>query len=118
VVVIVGDGAEWIWNRASMFVRRCEILDFWHALEHAREFARLRYGVGSAQADRWAHDIAEKLRDIGGVGYPITYLGAFCGLRRAEVLGLRFVSIRWFDNEIRVQYAISKRRRQGWHSQM
>ena len=23
-------------------------------------------------------------KDIGGVGYPITYLGAFCGLRRAE----------------------------------
>ena len=35
VVVIVGDGAEWIWNRASMFVNRCEILDFWHALERA-----------------------------------------------------------------------------------
>lgn len=49
-------------------------------------------------------------RDIGGVGYPITYLGAFCGLRRAEVLGLRFISVRWFENEIRVQYAISKRR--------
>jgi Uncharacterised protein family (UPF0236) len=62
VVVIVGDGAEWIWNRASLFVRRCEILDFWHALEHAWEFARLRYGAGSAQADRWVHDIAEKLR--------------------------------------------------------
>jgi hypothetical protein len=39
MVVIVGDGAEWIWNRASMFVRRCEILDFWHALEHAWSFA-------------------------------------------------------------------------------
>ena len=62
VVVIVGDGAEWIWNRAWMFVRRCEILDFWHALEHAWEFARLRYGEGSTQADRWVHDIAEKLR--------------------------------------------------------
>jgi hypothetical protein len=62
IVVIVGDGAEWIWNRASMFVRRCEILDFWHALEHAWEFGRLRYGAGSAQADRWVHDIAEKLR--------------------------------------------------------
>jgi hypothetical protein len=62
IVVIVGDGAEWIWNRASMFVRRCEILDFWHALEYAWEFARLRYGAGSAQADRWVHDIAEKLR--------------------------------------------------------
>ena len=42
VVVIVGDGAEWTWNRATMFVRRCEILDFWHALEHAWEFAQLR----------------------------------------------------------------------------
>lgn len=62
VVVIVGDGAEWIWNRANLFVRRCEILDFWHALEHAWEFALLRYGEGSAQADRWVHQIAEDLR--------------------------------------------------------
>src|SRR6202045_3316301 len=39
-VVIVGD--EWIWNRATGFIHRCEILDFWHALEHAWVFARLR----------------------------------------------------------------------------
>ena len=31
VVVIIGDGAEWIWKRAAMFPQRCEILDFWHA---------------------------------------------------------------------------------------
>lgn len=62
MVVIVGDGAEWIWNRATWFVRRCEILDFWHALEHAWRFARLRYGDGSAQADVWVHGIAEDLR--------------------------------------------------------
>ena len=62
VVVIVGDGAEWIWNRAPMFVHRCEILDFWHALEHAWDFARLRYGEGSRQADRWVHQIAEDLK--------------------------------------------------------
>jgi hypothetical protein len=61
-VVIVGDGAEWIWNRAKWFIRRCEILDFWHALEHAWTFARLRYGDGSAQADRWVHQIGEDLR--------------------------------------------------------
>jgi hypothetical protein len=61
-VVIVGDGAEWIWNRATWFIRRCEILDLWHALEHAWAFARLRYGDGSAQADRWVHQIAEDLR--------------------------------------------------------
>jgi hypothetical protein len=62
VVVIVGDGAEWIWNRAAMFPQCCEILDFWHALEHAWIFARLRYGEGSAQAGRWVHQIAEDLR--------------------------------------------------------
>ena len=62
MVVIVGDGAEWIWNRATWFVRRCEILDFWHAVEHAWAFARLRYGDGSAQADMWVHAIAEDLR--------------------------------------------------------
>ena len=32
LVVIVGDGAEWIWKRAEMFVRRVEILDYWHAV--------------------------------------------------------------------------------------
>ncbi|MGH9722051.1 MAG: ISKra4 family transposase [Bryobacteraceae bacterium] len=62
VVVIVGDGAEWIWNRATLFVHRCEILDFWHALQHAWGFAQLRYGEGSRQADQWVHEIAEQLR--------------------------------------------------------
>lgn len=62
VVVIVGDGAEWIWNRATQYVNRCEILDYWHALERAWEFARLRHGVGSQQADRWVRRIGEDLR--------------------------------------------------------
>lgn len=62
MVVIVGDGAEWIWNRATWFVRRCEILDFWHAVEHAWAFAHLRYGDGSAQADQWVHALSDDLR--------------------------------------------------------
>jgi len=61
LVVVVGDGAEWIWNRTSIFVNRCEILDFWHAIEHAWEFAQAWCGEGS-QADRWVHQMAEDLR--------------------------------------------------------
>jgi hypothetical protein len=61
-IVIIGDGAEWIWNRAAMFLHRCEILDFWHAVEHAWEFARLQYGEGSKQADHWVHRISQDLR--------------------------------------------------------
>lgn len=62
VVVIVGDGAEWIWNRASMFTNRCEILDFWHAVEKAWEFARLHFGEGSARADRFISKLVADLR--------------------------------------------------------
>jgi hypothetical protein len=62
VVIIVGDGAEWIWNRAAMFTNRCEILDFWHAVEKAWEFARLHFGEGSARADRFVDKLVADLR--------------------------------------------------------
>jgi hypothetical protein len=52
VVVIVGDGAGWIWNRASMFVHRCEILDFWHAGENAGGVSQLRLW-GRFGPSRW-----------------------------------------------------------------
>jgi hypothetical protein len=45
-----------------MFVRRCEILDFWHALERAWEFARLQFGEESKHAANWAHDLGQQLR--------------------------------------------------------
>jgi hypothetical protein len=61
-MAIVEDEVEWIWNRATWVVHRCEILDFWHALELAWAFARLRYGHGSPRADQWVHAIGEDLR--------------------------------------------------------
>lgn len=55
-------------------------------------------------------------KEIGGIGYPLAYLAAFTGVRRGEALALRFSDIRWFDNEIHVQRAISKHRgRDGAH---
>jgi hypothetical protein len=69
VVVVVGDGADWIWNRASHFAHVCEILDFWHAIEHAWTYARLQFEEGSSQAGQWtgrlAHDLkAGRVRDV------------------------------------------------------
>jgi integrase len=55
-------------------------------------------------------------KEVGGLGYPLTYLGAFTGPRRNEALALRFNDIEWFTNEINVRHAISKRRgRDGAH---
>jgi hypothetical protein len=61
-VVIVADGAEWIWKRAWIFPRRCEILDFWHAAEKAWAFARVQYGEGSSRAEAWIHRLAQDLK--------------------------------------------------------
>jgi len=54
--------------------------------------------------------LIDAAKAIGGAGYPITYLGAFCGMRRNEILALRFEDVRWFENEIRIHHAVTKRR--------
>jgi hypothetical protein len=103
VVVIVGDGAEWIWNRASMFSKRCEILDFWHAVEKAWEFGRLRWGEESSVTTRWAHRLAEDLRG-GKVSEVIARLQAL-SVSTPEERELLDGLIRYYtDNHTRMRY--------------
>jgi integrase len=54
--------------------------------------------------------LIEAAREIGGVGYGITFLGAFTGARRNEVLALKFSDAEWFSHELRVRSAISKQK--------
>ena len=61
-VVVIGDGSEWIWQRATWFVRRCEILDFWHAMEYAWAYARLQFGEGARRAEHWTRRVAQDLK--------------------------------------------------------
>ena len=49
-------------------------------------------------------------KQIGGVGYPMTFLGAFTGWRRNEGLAREFADVDWFNHEIRIRTAISKER--------
>ena len=62
VIVVVGDGAAWIWARATMFANRCEILDFWHAMSYAWAYAHLQFGEGSRRAETWTRRIAHDLK--------------------------------------------------------
>jgi hypothetical protein len=72
-VVVIADGAPWIWNLAEMFSRRVEILDWYHADEHISHLARVLYGEATAEAeqfrsvqlDRLAHDhVAEVIQAL------------------------------------------------------
>jgi hypothetical protein len=62
IVVVIGDGSEWIWKRAALFVRRCEMLDFWHAMSDAWAYARVQFGEGSRRGETWVRRIACDLK--------------------------------------------------------
>lgn len=66
LLVVLGDGAEWIWNIAAMhFLRRIEILDYYHACEHVWKLATVLYGEGKENGKRWAETHCHRLKESG-----------------------------------------------------
>ena len=53
-VIVLGDGAEWIWNRIARFCDRpVEIVDFYHASEHVWHVGQALYGEGTEATEEW-----------------------------------------------------------------
>lgn len=70
VVVLIADGADWIWHQARCQVRRdgvvlVEILDFYHAGTHLAAVARAVFGAGSLRASDWLDRQCHALRHQG-----------------------------------------------------
>ena len=59
--VCLGDGAPWIWENARLnFPDGIQILDFYHAMEHAGDLAKAIHGTGpeaKAQQTAWCHEM-------------------------------------------------------------
>ena len=54
-VVVLGDGAVWIWNLAAEhFPHATQIVDLWHAREHVWKVAHAAFDRGSPQETAWA----------------------------------------------------------------
>jgi hypothetical protein len=52
--VIIGDGAEWIWNIAKdHFPGAVQIVDIFHARQHLWELARLLFGHDTKRRNQW-----------------------------------------------------------------
>lgn len=70
VVVVLGDGADWIWRYAARFlavagVEVVEIVDVYHAFEHLWTVANAVFGTGTAQAAGWVEPLKRRLLQEG-----------------------------------------------------
>lgn len=63
-VVVIGDGAPWIWNLAAEhFPGAVQIVDLYHAKEHVWDVAHAVFGTGSTQASVWASHACSLLEE-------------------------------------------------------
>jgi len=68
-VVVLGDGAPWIWNLAAdHFGARTEIVDFYHASEHVWALATALYGPETPTTRHWARAQTGRLSERGADG--------------------------------------------------
>lgn len=69
-VLFIADGAKWIWKRVALLwqrlglegVRRRELVDFYHAVEHVYALAALNKSWSTLQRKRWATRQRRRLR--------------------------------------------------------
>jgi len=72
--VIMGDGAEWIWNLADLhFPSATQIVDLFHARQHLWDIARLLYPHDDAHQKQWVLRHQPKL-DGGQIEKLVSYL--------------------------------------------
>ena len=109
--VVLGDGAEWIWNIANQhFAGAIQIVDIWHAREHLWDLAAELFPADEKQRDRWARKLIQKL-NRGRVESIIRELRTF-PTRKAELRDELRIQADYFDrNRDRMRYP--KFRKQG-----
>lgn len=74
-MIIVGDGAAWIWNLAAThFPEAIQILDRFHANERLWLVSKTVFGEGAPETAAWA-DQAQRLLDQGRVSAVIEKMG-------------------------------------------
>jgi hypothetical protein len=101
-LVILGDGAEWIWNLvAEHFPQAVQILDWFHATEYLMPAAKAAFSAEEAQND-WVAQTKQALWD-GKIDEVIT--ACLDLVRTEDSSDPAFVAARYFDqNRQRMNY--------------
>ncbi len=62
-VIILGDGAPWIWNLVEHHVPRAvQIVDYYHAREHLWEVGKALFGEGTPATAAWVKKVKKQLK--------------------------------------------------------
>jgi hypothetical protein len=109
--VVLGDGAEWIWNIADQhFVGAIQIVDIWHAREHIWGLAGKLFSSDDKQRKNWAKKLIKKL-NAGKVEIVMEQLRTFPTRKPALREILRTEAGYFERNKERMRYP--KFRKQG-----
>jgi hypothetical protein len=110
-VVVLGDGAVWIWGIAEEhFPGATQIVDLYHAREHVAALGKLLYGPGSAEGKRWTAARCEDL-DAGEVGRLVAALGRLQPRGEETQEAVRKARGYFETNAARMRYAQFRRHR-------
>ena len=61
-IVVVADGAKWIWNQVSKSFSNCrEVLDWYHVVQHLASFAEVQYGKDKSAKQKWLEQAKDRL---------------------------------------------------------
>ena len=107
-VVVLGDGAHWIWERVRPFlclpgVEVVEIVDIYHAYQYLWAVGNALYGTGSLEAAAWVAPLKEQLSRHGAA--PIlTALAALAPSTEEAVRAIADAQTYFTGNAARMDY--------------
>jgi hypothetical protein len=100
-VVVIGDGAHWIWNIAEKhFPRATQIVDWYHASTYLWNAASAIWGEASVERGAWAKAQLDKLWE-GKVGEVLGELERWCERGEAVEAALSYYT----EHQTRMEYA-------------
>jgi hypothetical protein len=108
--VVIGDGAEWIWNLAQQhFPGAVQIVDLFHARQHLWELARLLYPGDRKRQNAWIGLHQKRWLDKGKVGKLVASLRSIRVVDADLAKKIRNEADYFANNAARMNYPLFRR---------
>ena len=103
--VVIGDGAEWIWNLADLhFPGATQIVDLYHARQHLWELARKLYPNDQTSQKAWIRVHQKRLLDKGKIEKLVTAIRSIDSVNPEVVEKIRLEADYFDRNTERMRY--------------